>query len=465
MPKTVSDIRPTGYCVHTSRDREEMLTRLELKSINGLFSDVPEGIKLDGLLNLPDRLSEWALLRDVRAFATRNATTQSHSYFLGGGAYEHYIPAVIDAIVSRGEFLTAYTPYQPEMSQGLLQALHEFQILVGRLLGLPSVNCSVYDGATALAEACWMMCSKSGKRSVVLPHSLWPDYRLVLETYLEARSVRILWASQDDETGRMQEAFLAEMIALPDIAGVVVQTPNALGIVENIQAISALCQRNGLLLCVAVNPLLCGLVEPPGAQGADIVTCEGQPLGIPLSAGGPYIGIIATTRQLEPYIPGRLVGQVHDLNGKQAYALVKEDREQHVARDKATSHICSNQALNALRVVVYLASLGEKNFMELAQINAANARYLNQKLLALPGVQQLRNGFSFNEFAIELPMSASRYCEKMQSCGIFAGLPIEFDLVGSERGLLVSVTETKTQEDLDMYARYAALCLTPECNV
>lgn len=459
MQETVKDIRPTGFCVHTSHDRDEMLFSMGLDSIDSLFVDVPEEIKLGGLLDLPGRLSEWALLRDVRTFTAMNATTQTHQCYLGGGAYDHYIPAVIDAIVSRGEYLTAYTPYQPEMSQGLLQALYEFQILVGRLLGLPSVNCSVYDGATALAEACWMMCSKTGKRTVVLPEALWPDYRTVLETYLEARSVRILWVPQDGETGRLDQASLARIIAASDSAGVVLQTPNALGIVEDIQTVSTLCKCSGLLLCVAVNPIMCGLIEPPGAHGADIVTGEGQPLGIPLSAGGPYIGIIATTKQMEPYIPGRLVGQVHDLNGKLAYALIKEDREQHVARDKATSHICSNQALNALRVLIYLAVLGEKNFMELAHINVANAEYLALKLLELPGVVRLRNGFSFNEFAIELPVSSQRFCERMQTLGIFAGLPIEPGLAGSDRALLISVTETKTQEDLDRYATQAALCL------
>lgn len=456
---TVNDIRPIGYCVHTSREREEMLIRMGLESIDSLFIDVPEEIKLGRLLDLPSRLCEWALVRDVRTFSDNNATTQTHQCFLGGGAYEHYIPAVIDAIVSRGEFLTAYTPYQPEMSQGLLQALYEFQILVGRLLGLPSVNCSVYDGATALAEACWMMCSKTGKNSVVVVEALWPDYRGVLETYLEARSVRIVWVSQDIETGRMNQEHLNHVVADADCAGVVIQTPNALGIVEDVQAIATLCKQSDLLLCVAVNPMLCGLLVPPGSHGADIVICEGQPLGIPLSAGGPYVGIIATSKQMEPYIPGRLVGQVHDLNGKLAYALIKEDREQHVARDKATSHICSNQALNALRVLIYLATLGESNFMELARVNVANAEYLKLKILALSGVHLLRKGFSFNEFAIELPMPAQLFCDQMHALGIFAGLPIEPSLGGSDRALLIAVTETKTQEDLDLYVTHAAQCL------
>lgn len=439
-----------------------MISRMGLSSIDSLFADVPEEIRLGRLLDLPPRLSEWELLRDVRSFVDHNSTTHTHQCFLGGGAYEHYIPAVVDAIVSRGEYLTAYTPYQPEMSQGLLQALYEFQILAGRLLGLPSVNCSVYDGATALAEACWMMCSKTGKRTILVPETLWTDYHAVLHTYLEARSVNIMSVRHDADTGRLDEQALRSAIASADVAGVVLQTPNSLGVVEDVQSIAEISKGAGLLFCVAVNPMLCGLIEPPGAHGADIVTCEGQPLGIPLSAGGPYIGIIATTKQMEPFIPGRLVGQVHDLNGKLAYALIKEGREQHVARDKATSHICSNQALNALRVVIYLATLGERNFMELAQINAANADYLRSKLQALPGVQRLRNGFVFNEFSVKLPVSPQLFCDRMQAYGIFAGLPIGHALAGNDRALLISVTETKTKEDLDRYAQYAALCMEVE---
>jgi len=457
-----NNVRPAGYCVHTSREREEMLARMGLDSIDSLFADVPEEIRLSRLLDLPPRLSEWELLRDVRGFVERNATTHTHQCFLGGGAYEHYIPAVIDAMVSRGEYLTAYTPYQPEMSQGLLQALYEFQILVGRLLGLPSVNCSVYDGATALAEACWMMCSKTGRRTILVPEALWIDYRAVLHTYLEARSVSVVSVRHDADSGRLDEQALRSEIASADVAGVVLQTPNALGIVEDVQSIAEICKEARLLLCVAVSPMLCGLIESPGAHGADIVTCEGQPLGLPLSAGGPYIGIIATTKQMEPFIPGRLVGQVHDLNGKLAYALIKEGREQHVARDKATSHICSNQALNALRVVIYLAVLGERNFMELAQVNAANAAYLRSKLQALPGVQCLRSGFGFNEFAIKLPIAAQKFCLRMQAHGIYAGLPIDQALAGVDCALLIAVTETKTREDLDRYAHCAALCLESE---
>ncbi|MDD2177156.1 aminomethyl-transferring glycine dehydrogenase subunit GcvPA [Acidovorax sp. D2M1] len=450
---------PAGFNVHTGSDVQAMLAVMGLHSIEQLFADVPAQVRLRRALSLPSALSEWELMRDMRAMADMNATVLTHSSFLGCGAYEHYIPAVVDAMVSRGEFLTAYTPYQPEMSQGLLQALFEFQVLVGRLLGQDCVNCSVYDGATALAESCWMMCSASGKRRVVVAQAVWQQYREVLDTYLLPRGVQLVYVGQDLQTGMADTAAIADLIMAGDVAGVVLQSPNALGVIEDLQAVAQVCQSSKALLVVCVNPLLCGWLEAPGRLGADIVVCEGQPLGLPLSAGGPYVGIIACTKTLERYLPGRLVGRVHDLNGKLGYALVKEDREQHVARDRATSHICSNQALNAIRVAIYLACLGERNFMRIAQMNVAKAAQLRELLTAQAGVKLLRRGSHFNEFAVELPMDAVMFCARMRNLGIFAGVPIDKALVGHERGLLIAVTETKSLADLQAYVKHACACL------
>ena len=447
-----------GYNVHTAADVQAMLDVMELQSVEQLFEDIPAQVRLLRELELPPALSEWQLMRDVRAMADMNASTLTHASFLGGGAYEHYIPAVVDAIVSRGEFLTAYTPYQPEMSQGLLQALFEFQILVGKLLGRECVNCSVYDGATALAEACWMMCSATGKRRVVVAQAVWPEYQKVLNSYLLPRDVTVDYVLQDPVTGLADIVAMTSLLAGNDVAGVVLQSPNAFGVVEDVAALSNICKQSGVLMAVCVNPLLCGWLEAPGQLGADIVVCEGQPLGLPLSAGGPYIGIIACAKPLERYLPGRLVGRVHDLNGKLGYALVKEDREQHVARDKATSHICSNQALNAIRVAVHLACLGERNFMQVAEANAANAVMLRDLLLALPGITLLKTGVHFNEFAIGLPMPATDFCARMKRLGIFAGVPIAESLVGHQRGLLIAVTEIKSTADLQGYAKHALTC-------
>ncbi|MFM9879538.1 MAG: aminomethyl-transferring glycine dehydrogenase subunit GcvPA [Burkholderiaceae bacterium] len=451
--------KPTGYNVHSQADIDAMLRVMGLDCIEALFADIPAEVRLKRPLDLPPALPEWSLLRDVRQMAGMNSSSRSHASYLGGGAYEHHVPAVVEAIASRGEFLTAYTPYQPEMSQGLLQALFEFQTLTGRLLGHECVNCSVYDGATALAEAGWMMCSASKKRRLLLPQTLWSEYRDVLGTYLLPRGVRMDTAGRDAATGLLDLAALADLLSAGDVAGVLLQSPNALGVVEDVAAVAALCRQHQALLCVSVNPLLCGWTEPPGALGADITTCEGQSLGLALNAGGPYIGIIACAKPLERYLPGRLVGRLHDLNGKLGYALVKEDREQHVARDKATSHICSNQALNAIRVALYLACLGGANFSRLAQVNAAQAAHLKNQLLALPQVQAVCSGASFNEFAVTLPFDAAVFCDRMAQRGIFAGVPIATDLLGHARGLLIAVTETKTRADLDAYVVQARGCL------
>lgn len=436
-----------------------MLRVLGLSCVDQLFSDIPNQVRLSRGLDLPPALSEWELARDVREMSALNSSTLTHLCFLGSGAYEHYIPAVVDAMVARGEFLTAYTPYQPEMSQGLLQALFEFQVLTGRLLGQECVNCSVYDGATAVAESCWMMCAASGKRSVVVPLALWSEYSEVLTTYLEPRGVVIEWVAQDEETGLTLVQDVNRLLARGDVAGVVLQSPNAFGVIEDVARLSAICKEHQTLLCVCVNPLLCGWLEAPGHCGADIVVCEGQPLGLALNAGGPHVGIIACAKPLERYLPGRIVGRVHDLNGKLGYALVKEDREQHVARDRATSHICSNQALNAIRVAIYLATMGEQNLQRIARANAANARELQRRLLLIAGVKPLREGVFFNEFSVELPMDAVVFCERMRARGLFAGVPVSPLLAGHGRALLVAVTETKNRADIATYAREAAACM------
>jgi glycine dehydrogenase subunit 1 len=454
--------RPAGFNVHTGSDVAAMLETMGLRSVEQLFEDIPAQVRLNRELELPPALTEWELKRDVREMAALNRTTTTHVSFLGGGAYDHYIPAVVDAIVSRGEFLTAYTPYQPEMSQGLLQALFEFQTLVGRLLGRECVNCSVYDGATALAEAAWMMCAATGRRKIVVPEALFAEYGAVLQTYLTPRGVTLVHAAANRQTGCTEAKAMQSLVAQGDVAGVILQTPNAFGVVEDVAAVASICREHSALLCVAVNPWLCGWIEAPGSLGADIVTCEGQPLGLPLSSGGPYVGIIACAKPLERFLPGRLVGRVHDLNGKLGYALVKEDREQHVARDKATSHICSNQALNAIRVAVHLACLGEANFMRIAQSNAARAASLRERLVALPGIKSLRSGVHFNEFAIELPMAATTFCDRMSARGLLAGVPIPASLAGHDRSLLIAVTETRSRADIDAYVAQAAVCLTGE---
>lgn len=454
--------RPIGYNVHSMQDVDAMLATIGVCSIEGLFADVPDAVRFNRLLDLPEPVSEWELLREVRELAARNVTTHSHLCFLGGGAYEHYIPAVVDSVAQRGEFLTAYTPYQPEMSQGLLQGLHEFQIMIGRLLGVPSVNSSVYDGATALAEACWMMCSASTHRVILVSEWIWPQDMEVLQTYLVPRGVSIQAVPHDRDSGLIRPEVLGELLGKGGVAGVAVQTPNAMGIVEDVAAIVALCHQHRVAVTVSVNPMLCGWITAPGQLGADIVVCEGQPLGLPLMSGGPHVGVMGCTKLFERYLPGRLVGRVHDLNGRLAYALIKEDREQHVARDKATSHICSNQALNAIRIAAYLSSVGEKNFKEIAQANASLAHDLLNRLLTIKSVHRICNtGQFFNEFSLEIPMISSDFCDAMLERGLLAGLPLAQELTGHRRGILIAVTEMRSIVDIVRYFRLAKEILEP----
>lgn len=443
---------PSGYNVHRETDRDAMLQAIGVTSVDELFETIPLDIRLNRPLNVPAPVTEWQLVRHLKELAGRNATTVTHLSFLGGGAYDHHIPAVVETICGRGEFLTAYTPYQPEMSQGLLQVLFEYQKLAGLLTGLPSVNCSLYDGSVALAEAAWMACSIRELRQVVVADTLWPQSREVLDTYMKGRGVEVVTCASDTSTGRLDIVQL-EKLTTSHVAAVIVQSPNCYGVIEDLKAIRGACDAHGTFLNVSAYPLSLGVLKPPGDFGADIVTCEGQSLGIPLAGGGPYLGILSTHKKHERFMPGRLVGRVTDLRGNLAYALIKEDREQHVSREKATSHICSNQALQAMRAAVYLACVGERGFREIASQNAAKARYLRERLLALPGIVAARSGAFFNEFALHLPVPTLAFLAALEKRGIFGGIAI------GDRELLVAVTEKRAKSELDSAVKAFGDCL------
>ncbi|MBI4861659.1 MAG: aminomethyl-transferring glycine dehydrogenase subunit GcvPA [Candidatus Riflebacteria bacterium] len=438
-----------GYDVHRPEDRELMLEAIGLASIDELFAKIPRDLRLQRLMDLPPPLSEWELDRHVRALASANATTLTHLSLLGGGAYDHHVPAVVSDIASRGEFLTSYTPYQPEMSQGMLRVLHDFQLLLGRLLGLPRANSSVYDGATALAEAAWMACSIRQVPRIAVAETIWPEWRAVLDTYMDGRGVTIHPVAADPDSGLVAPESLERTLARTPMAALVVQTPNMFGVVESIRPLAAICKAHGALTNVSCYPMLLGLVQSPGEQGADIATCEAQSLGLWLNAGGPYLGVIATRDEYELFLPGRIVGECDDLKGEPALALVKEQREQHVSRDKATSHICSNQALMALRAVVYLSTVGEGGFRRLSRLNAQKAHYLCDRLCSLPGVALAKSGRFFNEFLLSLPGDAASVLRSLRDERIFGGI----DFAGLDpryrHHLLVAVTETRSKGELD----------------
>jgi glycine dehydrogenase subunit 1 len=456
-------VTPIGYNTHRQSDVSLMLERMGLPDIDALFAAIPASLRLQKPLDLPAPLSEWALAKHIRLLAAKNATTETHLSFLGGGAYQHSIPAVVDAIVNRGEFLTAYTPYQPDMSQGLLQALSEFQTLLARVLGQPSVNCSVYDGATAAAEAAWMMVSSSGHQRIAVADSFWPEWLEVIRTYMKGRNVEVIVIRAREDDGRLDQAALNSVLADGKTAGILVQTPNRFGVLEDVASLSAVAHAHGALSCISWHPLLTGILKSPGELGADIVCCEAQSLGIPLSAGGPYLGVIATSQIHEKYLPGRIVGRMVNKQGRELYALVKEEREQHIAREKATSHICSNQALQAIRATIFLGLLGETGFTRLAALNAEKAHYLARRLTALPGVELTFQSAFFNEFMLTLPCLAGELLERLETRGIFAGLTVE--LPGPDHGkhLLIAVTEIKSRAELDEMATAFEAALKETC--
>ena len=442
----------TGHNVHSAAERQAMLESIGASSIDDLFAQIPDSIRLQRPLQLPGPLSEWELERKMRGLAARNETTRTTLSFLGGGAYEHHLPAVLDALADRGEFLTAYTPYQPEMSQGLLRYLLDFQTMLGRLLGRKAVNCSVYDGATALAEAAWMACCHQNRNRIVVSEALWPDYLQVLETYMPGRGVEVVKVPLDPDTGQIDLARAAKELAIAPSAAFIVQTPNALGVIEPLADAIALAHEHGALANVSVNALLIGLTKSPGQLDADIVTCEAQPLGLPLNGGGPYLGVVATREEMNHLLPGRIVGVCDDIKGEEALALISEEREQHVSRDKATSHICSNQAWLALKVVIYLGWLGENGLHRLAELCAKKARYLRNKLLEIPGVTPAASGEFFHEFALDLPVPAAEVLKTLQNKGIFGGIDLTDWPGGSSQRILIAVTETKNRADLDLAA-------------
>jgi glycine dehydrogenase subunit 1 len=374
---------PFQFTHLTSAHRAAMLAEIGVDSFDELIAQIPESIRLRNPLKLSPALPEWELRRLMLDLAGANASAVSHACFLGAGCYDHYVPAVVDAIAQRGEFLTSYTPYQPEMSQGLLAALYEYTVGVAKIFGQPVVNCSHYDGATALAEAAIMCVSARGQASIIAPQTLWPQHRAVLENYLWPRGISLSIAPMDEHRGELDLAALEEIVQRSPSAAVIVQSPNALGILENIPAIASLCRRHGTRLIVSTNPLLAGIQIPAGEQGADVVVGEGQALGLPMSAGGPHLGMMAVSQELRRWIPGRLVGKVTDLHGRDAFALVYEDREQHVARHRATSNICSNQALNSIRVAAYLALVGDSGLERIARENFGKAHLLQRALLRM----------------------------------------------------------------------------------
>ena len=435
------------YMPHTEQQREEMLKKIGVSSVDDLFVDIPESARVSGLLDLPNHMSEMDVDARMQAFGRKNLSPQDAPTFLGGGAYRHHVPTVVDHLIQRSEFLTAYTPYQPEISQGTLQALFEFQTQVAMITGMDVANASMYDGATSCAEAVLMACRVTRRKKAILSGNLHPQYRDVTNTTVQFTefSAESLEASLDET-----EDLKAKLDK--DIACVVVQNPDFFGRLQDLSDLAEACHEVGALLVVVVTEVVSlGAVKSPGAMGADIVVGEGQSIGVPLSFGGPYVGLFATKQKYVRQMPGRLCGETVDQEGQRGYVLTLSTREQHIRREKATSNICTNAGLCSLAFSIHMSLLGEAGFTKLARINHGNAAAAADQLATIDGVELLNDSF-FNEFTLRLPMNAETAVSNLATKNILAGVPVSrlMPNAGFENLLLVAVTETVSDADVDV---------------
>lgn len=433
------------YIPNSPDERRSMLEELGCESIDELFDQIPDHLKLDGRLGIGRPLSEPELLEYFRGLAAKNAT--GYASFLGAGAYSHFIPVVIDSIISRSEFFTSYTPYQPELSQGTLQYLFEFQTMICELTGMEVANASLYDGSTALAEAVLMASRITRRNRIAMGSSVHPQYREVVSTYTQNLGMQID-AIPYAEDGTLD---LNSIHADRDTAAVVVQSPNFFGCIEDLSAIADAAHEAGALLIVVVaEPISLGILKPPGHLGADIVVGEGQSFGVPLSFGGPYLGLFATLEKYLRQVPGRLVSQTQDSKGRRGFVLTLSTREQHIRREKATSNICTNQGLCALMATIYLALMGRRGIQEVARQNLQKAHYAASRISSLDGFSLRFSAQFFNEFVVKAPRPAAEITRRMLERKIIPGLALECYYPEMRDSLLVCVTETASRETIDL---------------
>lgn len=435
------------YLPHTEGEIGEMLRAIGAKSVEELFGAIPRDCRIAGGLDLPPGLSEQELDRELKRLASKNDVCATS--FLGGGAYRHYVPSAVTQLIGRSEFMTPYTPYQPEISQGTLQGIFEYQTMIARITGMDIANASTYDGATSLAEACLMAMRIARKRNTILMcDAVHPEYRAVTHSVLKASGTNLAEIPHAD--GRLHRVRLKEALS-DDVAAVVVGYPNTFGIVEDITDIANAVHDKGALLIVCIpEPLALGLFEAPGTFGADIVIGEGLSLGLPVSYGGPTLGLFATREAFVRQMPGRVVGMTTDAEGRRGFVLTLSTREQHIRREKATSNICSNQALCATACAIYLTLLGKSGFAQLARLNAAKAAYAKKRLTQIAGVKLAFDAATFNEFVIELPKPAKDVLAMLAKKSIYGGIDLSRWYPAMTNHLLVCVTEMNTKEEIDL---------------
>ena len=437
------------YISNTPAQQREMLATIGVGSIEDLLSRIPTKARLSRPLNVPAAMAESDLVRHLRALSALDANADDYACFLGAGSYDHSVPSPINHLISRGEFFTAYTPYQPEASQGTLRSIFEYQSMMAELCGMDVANASLYDGASSVAEAALMAHAVTERKAVVLSKGVNPLYRQVVETYCEGPGIRLKSAPIGDgatDLDALRKAVTGQT------AAVVIQHPNFFGCLEDIRAAADIAHGTGALLVVVSDPVNLGLLTPPGALGADIVVGEGQGLGIPMSFGGPNLGVFAAKQELVRRMPGRLVGATVDLDGQRGFVLTLQTREQHIRREKATSNICTNVALCALMATIYVAIMGKVGIRKVGELSVAKAHYAAETFTKIPGVRLRFAAPFFKEFTLQLPKSPERVAKRLMKEKILAGVPLKAFDRAQKDCLLVAVTEKRTRAEIDAYA-------------
>ncbi len=438
-------MKKTPFCATSEQDQEAMFEFLGIDGFDDLFAAIPDELRA-GELDIPEGLSEMEMMQHIRKVAAKNSTELVN--FCGAGFYDHYIPSAVNALSSRGEFYTAYTPYQPEASQGTLQAAFEYQTAICRLTGMEVANASLFDGGTALIEGVLMALRQTRRNKVLVDEGVNPIYREMLRCYTQNLAVDYQEVSLS-QTGIADRAAYAD--ALDDSVGaVVLQNPNFFGCLDNLKELIDSIHEIKALAILSSYPMALSLIETPAAMGADIVTGEGQSLGLPLNFGGPYLGFMATKKKYVRKMPGRIVGETEDALGRRGYVLTLQAREQHIRREKATSNICSNVQLCALRAIIYLSLVGREGFLDVGRECMDRASYAWHKLVQIDGVEPAFNRRFFNEFAVRLPKDATEVVSALVDQGIAAGFPVGRYYEGMENVLLLAFTEKRTKEEIDI---------------
>ncbi len=439
----------TRYTSATEADRAEMLAEIGAGSVDELFEQIPEPLRLGRPLDLPDGLSEPEVFERLAALAERNADAEREICFLGAGMYDHYVPAIVDAITQRSEFLTPYTPYQPEVSQGGLQVMFEFQTAMSELTALPVSSAGLYEGPSSVASAGYLAIGATGRSRFVVSRGVHPHSRETLATYAAGYGAELVEVGLED--GVTDPAALADAVG-DDTAAVFLQSPNFLGAVEDVEALGAKAKQHGALLIVACDPMTLGVLKPPGDCGADVAVGEGQPLGNRLDFGGPSFGFFCATEEHIRRMPGRIAGETSDVDGRRGFVLTLQTREQHIRREKATHNICTAQALNALGAVIHLAWLGRQGYRELGELLVRRTAYARERLAALDGVELLHEAPVAREFALRLDAPVPQVLDSCAEQGIAAGYPLGREYPEYSDALLVAITERRSREQIDRLA-------------